>query len=115
MRPARDGIDKLIHERRYVATVAIQKYNDLAFGRKSANARGARASVTAGRGYHSRGSSTRTLGCAIGAAIVDDDDVIRHTGRETFAHDPGDRCLLIKSWDNGRHVAHRNTSHAAVK
>src|SRR6266403_4124779 len=109
MRAARDWVDKLIHERGNVAPVAIKKHNNLAFGRKRANSRSARAPVATGLGYYARAGFARAFGCAISAAVVDDDQVIRQTGRQTFAHDSGDRFLFVKRRDNDRHVAHRKT------
>jgi hypothetical protein len=115
VRAARDWVDKLIHKRGDIAPVAIEKNNDLAFGRKSANARCACASVTAGRSYHARTRFTRALGSAIGAAIIDHDYLVWQSSRETFSYDASDRFLLVQRRDNDGDVAHRKASHALVK
>src|SRR6266542_2154470 len=115
MGPTHDWINKLIHQRRDVAAVAIYKHNDVAFSRKRTNACRACAPISTRCGRHARACFTRALGCAIGAAVIDHDHFVRYTGRETFAYHAGDWFLLVKRRDNDRHVAHRKTSHARVK
>src|SRR6266496_3525869 len=100
VRPACHGFDKLIHERGYVAAVAIEKNHNVAFGRKHTNAGGASASVSARRGYHARTCFMCAQGSSIRTAVINDNDLVRQTCRETFTHDGGDWFLLIKRGDN---------------
>src|SRR5437763_13512140 len=115
VRALHDWIDQLVHKRRDIATVTIQKHNDLALGHECTNACCARASVTARCRHDSRTRFTRALGCSIAAAVVHHDDFIRQTCRETLVHYADDCFLLIKNRDNDRYVAHRKASHALVK
>jgi len=55
----------------------------------------ARSSVTPRRGYDTRSSFTRPLGCAIGAAVINDNHFLGHAGREAFANHAGNRFLLV--------------------
>ena len=77
VRAARDWVHKLIHKRRDIAAVAVEKYNDLAFRRKSADARCTCAPVTARRSHDARTRFTRTFGRVIGAAVIDHDHLVR--------------------------------------
>jgi hypothetical protein len=52
-------------------------------------------SVTPRRSYDTRASFARPLGCAIGAAVINDNHFVRHAGREAFANDTGDRFFLV--------------------
>src|SRR5438067_13319145 len=114
MRAARDWIDKLVHYRGHITAIAIQKHNNLAIGRKRANTSCARSSVTAGSGHYARAGFTSAFGCTISAAVVDDDQVTRQTGRQTFTHDSANRILLIKRRDTDRHVPQRIASPAVA-
>jgi hypothetical protein len=67
------------------------------------------------RTHDARARFTRALGCAIGAAVVDDDNFVRHTGLKTFAHDASDRFLLVQRRNDHRDLAHRRTIQAQLK
>jgi hypothetical protein len=105
----------LRYERWNVAAIAIEKHYDVTVRRNCASARRARSPVTARRNYDARAGFTRALGCAICAAVINDNHFAGHAGRKTFTHDAGDRFLLVQRRDDNRDVAHRKTSHALVK
>src|SRR4029450_12171458 len=110
--PTCHGFDNLIHERGPVAAVAIEKNHNVAFGRKRTNTGGARVSVSARRGHHARAYFMSAFSSPIRTAVINDNDLVRQTCREAFAHDAGDRFLLIQRGDNDRDAAPLTTSHA---
>src|SRR5262249_6807561 len=115
VRPSGDWIDKLLHEPWDVTAVAIEKNHNVTFRRKRTNAGSASASISARCGHHPRACFPCAFGGSICTAVINDDDLVRQTRRETFVYDAGNRFLFIKRGDNDRHVAHRKTSHALVK
>src|ERR1700730_19322788 len=75
VRPANDWIDKLIHELRAIAAVAIQKNKELAFRRQSVHSRGTGAAITAIRfAHHLHSRLSRVFRRSIGAAVIAHDD-----------------------------------------
>src|SRR5262249_62262352 len=90
-----DRLDDRQHKRWNVAAMAIEKHYGVALRRDGANTRLARSPVTAGRSYDARAGFTRPLGCAIAAAVINDNHFAGHAGRETFANHIGDRVLLV--------------------
>ena len=98
VRPACDRLDELWYERWNVAAVAIEKYYDVIprlRERDGARACRARSPVTTRRSYDVRAGFTCPLGCAIGAAVINDNHFAGHAGREAFANHAGDRFLLV--------------------
>src|SRR5262249_42383531 len=95
VRSAHDRSHHLWYERWNVAAIAIENHNDVTFGRNRAGPCRARPPVTAQRSYDVRAGFTRSLGCAIGAAVINDDHFAGHAGREAFANHAGDRLLLV--------------------
>ena len=63
--------------------------------RNRARACRARSSVTPRRSYDARPGFTRPLGCAIGAAVINDNHFGGHAGCKAFANHAGDRFLLV--------------------
>jgi hypothetical protein len=55
----------------------------------------ARSPVTTRRSYHARAGFTRPLGCAIYAAVINDNHFAGHAGREAFANHACDRFLFV--------------------
>ena len=56
---------------------------------------GARAAVTTRRCYDACAGFTRPLGCAIGAAVINDDYFAGHARREAFVNHARDRFLFV--------------------
>src|SRR5581483_2830983 len=106
VRSARYRINKLIHESRYVAAIAIQKNHDLTFGRKRADTSSTGPSVSTRGRYDAGACFPRTIGCSISAAVINDYDLVRQTGRETLAHHAADWLLLIQRGNDDRDAAH---------
>jgi hypothetical protein len=96
----RYGINKLIHERGHVAAVAIEKNDNVTFGRKRTNAGGASTSVSTRSGYHARACFMCALSSSIGAAVINDYHLVGQTSCETFTHNAGNRFLFIQRGDN---------------
>src|SRR5204862_6893146 len=98
VRFARYRFHQLRHERWNVAAITIEKHYDVIprlRDRHRARACRARASVTTQRSYAARAGFTRSLGCAIGAPVINDYHFARHAGGEAFANHAGDRFLLV--------------------
>src|SRR4030095_13531471 len=98
-------LDKLIHELRAIASVAIEKHDNLAFRGKSANASRAGASVTALwlRNYP-RARGARSLGCSIAAAVINDDDLARDICGGDCSDNRHDRLFFVQRRNNYRKV-----------
>ena len=90
-----DWLDKLRDKSRNVAAIAVQKHYDRTFRQNPTRACRARSSVTPRRSYNTRSSFTRPLGCAIGAAIINDNHFGGRAGCKAFANHAGDRFLLV--------------------
>ena len=111
-----DGIDKLIHELRAIAAIAIEKHNDFVFRRKRAHSGQARATISGYRlRYDSSASFARAFRRSITAAIVDHDDLSGNFSRRHFANHVGNWFLLIGGRNDHEDGAHRKTSDALVK
>jgi hypothetical protein len=98
MRPTCDRFDELRYERWNVASVAIEKHYDVIprlRDRNHASACRARSPVTPWRSYDARPGFTRPIGCAIGAAVINDNHFDGHACREAFANHAGDRFFLV--------------------
>jgi hypothetical protein len=98
VRSTRDRLDEPRYERWNVATIAIEKHYNIFLrlrDRNRASACRARSTVTARRSYDARAGFTRSLGCPIGAAVIHDNHLAGHAGREAFADDATDWFLLV--------------------
>jgi hypothetical protein len=98
VRPTRDRFYQPRYERWNVATIAIQKHYDVIprlRDQNRLNSCRARSPVTTRRCDDSGASCTRTLSCAIGAAVINDDYFARHAGCEAFANHAGDGFLFV--------------------
>ena len=95
VRSTRDRFYKPRYERWNVAAVAIEKHYNVTFRGDSANACRARAAVTTRRCYDACAGFTRPLGCAIGAAVINDDYFAGHARREAFVNHARDRFLFV--------------------
>jgi hypothetical protein len=95
MRPACDRLHELRYERWNVAAIAIEKHYGVTFPRNRTSACRARSPVTPWRSYDARPGFTRPIGCAIGAAVINDNHFDGHASREAFANHAGDWFLLV--------------------
>src|SRR4029077_15434240 len=88
VRAGDNWIDKLIHELRTIASVAIQENDDLAFGSQRCYSGGARASVSV-RGFHDASAGLEgTFRSSVGATIVDHYDLGGDFCRRRFSKQP---------------------------
>ena len=115
MRAGDNWIDKLIHELRTIASVAIQENDDLAFRSQRCYSGGARASVSV-RGFHDASAGLEgAFRSSVSAAIVDHYDLGGNFCRRGFPNDPGDRFFFVERGNDDGNTAHRRTSQALVK
>ena len=96
MRAGNNWIDKLIHELRTIASVAIQENDDLAFRPKRCYSGRARASVSVW-GFHDPSAGLEgTFRSSVSATIVDHYDLGGNFCRCGFPNDPGDGFFFVE-------------------
>jgi hypothetical protein len=95
VRFAGDRFHQLRYERWNVAAIAIEKHYGVTIPRNYASACRACSPVTTRRTYDARAGFTRPLGCAIGAAIINDNHFGGHAGGEAFTNHAKDRFFLV--------------------
>jgi hypothetical protein len=95
-----DRVNQTIHQLRAVASVAVEKDDDLAGGRDGLDARPTRTPVTASQfADHARSGLTRPLSRAVVASVIDDDHFARDLARDG-AHNIANRLFFVQSRDH---------------
>src|SRR5438128_3226423 len=114
--PSNDRFDKLVNEFWAIAAVAIEKYDNVACGRKRADSSETGAAVPVARLAHDfRTRFACAFSSSIVAAVIDDDDLAGNFSRQTLAHNIRNRFLLVQGWNNDGNGPHRKTRRAAGK
>jgi hypothetical protein len=93
--------DKFIHNLRAIASVAVEKHDDIALGRKSANSSSAGAPIAAPWFSDDFGPrSVRAFSGLIGAPVIYDDDLTRNFCGGDRSNDVRDRFFFVQGGNN---------------